>query len=118
VDYLDWLHTEEYSGEGKLASGRHVGSLIADVHRTIVRGGIHMYPAGEDLPDGKIRLMYEAAPLAWMMERAGGMAITGTGETILDRVPERIHDRCPIILGSNFEVNKFEEFRKKWEENN
>lgn len=114
-EFLDYLHSEEYSGVGKLASARHVGSLIADVHRTLVKGGVHMYPAGEDLPDGKIRLMYEAAPLAWMMERAGGKAVTGTGENILDRIPKTVHQRCPIILGSAFEVDKFEELRLKWE---
>jgi fructose-1,6-bisphosphatase I len=114
-EFLDWLHSEEYSGVGKLASARHVGSLIADVHRTIVKGGVHMYPAGEDLPEGKIRLMYEAAPLAWMMELAGGKAVTGTGENILDRVPTTVHQRCPIILGSHFEVDKFEELRLKYE---
>jgi len=114
-EYFEWLHTEEYSGAGKKASGRHVGSLIADVHRTMVRGGIHMYPAGEDYPNGKIRLMYEAAPLAWMLERAGGKAVTGTGENILDMVPKKVHDRCPIILGSAFEVDKFEEMRLAYE---
>jgi fructose-1,6-bisphosphatase I len=114
-EFLDWLHSEEYSGVGKLASARHVGSLIADVHRTLIKGGVHMYPAGEDLPEGKIRLMYEAAPLAWMMERAGGKAVTGTGEHILDKVPTSVHQRCPIILGSHFEVDKFEELRLKWE---
>lgn len=117
-EFFDWLHTEEYSGKGKKASGRHVGSLIADAHRTIVRGGIHMYPAGEDYPKGKIRLMYEAAPLAWMLERAGGKAVTGTGENILDIRPEHVHDRSPIILGSPYEVDKFEEMRIKWEKEN
>ncbi len=116
--FYDWLHTEEYSGVGKKASGRHVGSLIADVHRTMVRGGVHMYPAGEDYPNGKIRLMYEAAPLAWMLERAGGKAVTGTGEDILDKQPSQVHDRCPIILGSAYEVDKFEEFRLAWEKEN
>jgi fructose-1,6-bisphosphatase I len=114
-EFLDWLHSEEYSGVGKLASARHVGSLIADVHRTIVKGGVHMYPAGEDLPEGKIRLMYEAAPLGWMLERAGGKAVTGTGDNILDRVPTTVHQRCPIILGSHFEVDKFEEMRLRYE---
>jgi len=114
-DFYEWLHTDEYSGVGKKASGRHVGSLIADVHRTMVRGGIHMYPAGSDYPNGKIRLMYEAAPLAWMLERAGGKAVTGTGENILDMVPKKVHDRCPIILGSAFEVDKFEEMRLAYE---
>jgi fructose-1,6-bisphosphatase I len=114
-EFLDWLHSEEYSGPGKLASARHVGSLIADVHRTIMRGGVHMYPAGQDLPNGKIRLMYEAAPLAWMMERAGGKAVTGTGENILDKQPENVHQRSPIILGSPYEVDKFEDMRSKYE---
>ncbi len=115
-EFLDWLHSEEYSGTGKLASARHVGSLIADVHRTMVRGGVHMYPAGDDLPHGKIRLMYEAAPLAWMLERAGGKAVTGTGENILDKIPQNVHQRSPIILGSHYEVDKFEELRLKWEQ--
>jgi fructose-1,6-bisphosphatase I len=77
-----------------------------------------MYPAGEDYPNGKIRLMYEAAPLAWMLERAGGKAVTGTGEDILDKKPSQVHDRCPIILGSAYEVDKFEEFRIAWEKEN
>ena len=77
-----------------------------------------MYPAGDDLPEGKIRLMYEAAPLGWMLEKAGGKAVTGMGDNILDRVPKSVHQRCPIILGSSFEVDKFEEFRLKWEKEN
>ena len=114
-EFWEWIHSEEYSGVGKKGVGRHVGSLIADVHRTMVRGGVHMYPAGEDYPNGKIRLMYEAAPLAWMLERAGGKAVTGVGDHILDKRPKNVHDRCPIILGSRYEVDKFEEFREKWE---
>jgi len=94
---------------------RYVGSMVADVHRTLKYGGIFMYPATKDAPAGKLRLMYESIPMAFIMEQAGGAATTGT-IPILDIQPDKIHQRCPVILGSKDDVqdvlNLIEKYRK------
>ncbi|XP_046447374.1 fructose-1,6-bisphosphatase 1-like [Daphnia pulex] len=82
---------------------RYVGSMVADVHRTLKYGGIFMYPATTDAPRGKLRLLYESIPMAFIMEQAGGAATTGS-IPILDIQPEKIHERCPVILGSKDDV--------------
>jgi fructose-1,6-bisphosphatase I len=82
---------------------RYVGSMVADVHRTLKYGGIFMYPATKDSPKGKLRLLYECIPMAYIIEQAGGLATTGTS-AILDIVPESIHQRSPIFLGSKEDV--------------
>nr|CAH0102355.1 unnamed protein product [Daphnia galeata] len=82
---------------------RYVGSMVADVHRTLKYGGIFMYPATTDAPRGKLRLLYESIPMAFIMEQAGGAATTGS-ISILDIQPEKIHERCPVILGSKDDV--------------
>ena len=90
---------------GKDYNMRWVASMVADVHRIMTRGGIFMYPLDAKLRDkgGKLRLMYEANPMAFLVEQAGGMASTGR-QRILDIVPERLHQRVPVILGSKNEV--------------
>jgi fructose-1,6-bisphosphatase I len=85
-------------------SARYVGSLIADFHRTLLKGGIFMYPGETAKPEGKLRLLYEAAPLARIAERAGGGAHDGKVR-ILDRVPTRFHERCPLFIGSRLDVD-------------
>lgn len=85
-------------------SSRYIGSLVADFHRTLLRGGIFMYPPTVTHPDGKLRLLYEANPIAMIAEQAGGQAISGT-QRIMDIVPEKIHQRTPLIVGSNVEMN-------------
>ena len=80
-------------------SARYIGSLVADIHRTLLVGGIFMYPAFRGKPEGKLRLMYEAAPMALVMERAGGRATNGT-EDILDIRPRDIHQRTPLFAGA------------------
>ncbi len=77
---------------------RYVGSLVADVHRTLLKGGLFMYPGTEDRPEGKLRLLYEAAPMAWIVEEAGGAATDGVRD-ILDLEPRTIHQRTPLYLG-------------------
>jgi len=77
---------------------RYVGSMVADVHRTLLYGGVFLYPATRSAPGGKLRLLYECNPMSFLMEQAGGMATTGT-HRILDIVPTKIHERAPIILG-------------------
>lgn len=90
---------------GELYTQRYVGSLVADVHRTLLYGGIFMYPADADHPEGKLRLMYEVSPLALLCERAGGRATDGS-EDILDLVPGDIHQKTPVYLGEASLVEK------------
>jgi len=96
--------------EGKPYSARYVGSMVSDVHRTILYGGIFLYPADKKSPKGKLRLLYEGLPMAMIIEQAGGVASTGmfngAVQRILDVVPEDIHDRCPIIMGSERDTSK------------
>uniref|UniRef100_A0A2K6TEH9 Fructose-1,6-bisphosphatase isozyme 2 n=1 Tax=Saimiri boliviensis boliviensis TaxID=39432 RepID=A0A2K6TEH9_SAIBB len=85
---------------------RYVGSMVADVHRTLVYGGIFMYPANQKSPKGKLRLLYECNPVAYIIEQAGGLATTGT-QPVLDIQPEAIHQRVPLILGSPEDVQEY-----------
>ena len=80
-------------------SARYIGSLVADIHRTLLVGGLFMYPAFRGKPEGKLRLMYEAAPMGLIMEQAGGRATNGT-EDILDIRPRDIHQRTPLFAGT------------------
>ncbi|XP_032122316.1 fructose-1,6-bisphosphatase 1 [Sapajus apella] len=91
---------------------RYVGSMVADVHRTLVYGGIFLYPANKKSPNGKLRLLYECNPMAYVMEKAGGMATTGK-EAVLDVIPTDIHQRAPIVLGSPDDVLEFLQVCKK-----
>jgi fructose-1,6-bisphosphatase I len=90
-------------------SGRYVGSLVADIHRTLLHGGVFLYPGTAKNPEGKLRLLYEANPLAYVLEKAGGKATTGT-ERILDIVPTELHQRVPVIMGSPQEVSLAEKY--------
>ncbi|MBP5988104.1 MAG: class 1 fructose-bisphosphatase [Azonexus sp.] len=92
---------------GKDYNMRWVASMVADVHRIMTRGGIFMYPLDSKLKDkgGKLRLMYEANPMAFLVEQAGGAATTGR-QRILDIAPEKLHQRVPVILGSKNEVDR------------
>ena len=95
----------EGEAEGAKRTARYVGSLIADFHRTLLKGGIFMYPGELAKPEGKLRLLYEAAPLAFIAERAGGDAIDGRIR-ILDKVAERLHERTPLFIGSRIDVEE------------
>jgi fructose-1,6-bisphosphatase I len=100
--YLDWAHGHGYSS-------RYIGSMVADVHRTLLKGGVFMYPPTKKNPEGKLRLMYEASPVAMIMEQAGGAAITGTAAgRILDIQPTSIHQRTSVVVGSADEVAALE----------
>ena len=88
---------------------RYIGSLVADIHRTLTYGGIFLYPADRKSPKGKLRLLYEAAPMAMIIEQAGGRAISGK-ERILDIQPKELHQRVPLIIGSKEDVAQFEKF--------
>jgi fructose-1,6-bisphosphatase I len=100
---------EENKAEGRPYSHRYVGSLVADAHRTLLRGGIFAYPADLKTPNGKLRLLYEANPFAMIFEAAGGVATTGR-ERILDLVPTGLHERVPLVLGSTSDVATFQRF--------
>lgn len=99
--YLAWCKTKE---AGPFTS-RYIGSLVADFHRTLLKGGVFIYPATAKAPDGKLRLMYEANPMAFIAEQAGGMASDGK-QRILDKQPKELHERTPLIIGSTCEVER------------
>ncbi len=88
-------------------TSRYIGSLVADFHRNLLKGGIFLYPSNKKSPKGKLRLLYEANPLAFIVEQAGGMAITDKGERILDIIPQELHQRVPLIIGSKDDVELF-----------
>ena len=94
---------------GRPYSHRYVGSLVADAHRTLLKGGIFAYPADTKSPKGKLRLLYEANPMAFIFEAAGGKATTGQ-RRILDIEPTELHQRVPLIIGSVEDVENFERF--------
>lgn len=87
---------------------RYIGSMVADIHRTLLYGGIFMYPADIKSPNGKLRLLYEVFPMSYLMEQAGGQAFTGK-QRALDLVPQHIHERGPIFLGSYDEIEHLKE---------
>ena len=91
-------------------TARYVGSMVADIHRTLLYGGVYMYPADAKKGNGKLRILYEGFPMAMIMEAAGGQASTGAfrGDirNILDLVPKSIHDKCPVIIGCNRDVER------------
>ncbi|KAJ1369179.1 Fructose-1,6-bisphosphatase [Parelaphostrongylus tenuis] len=111
----EYIRTRKEDQPGRKAMGqRYVGSMVADVHRTLLNGGIFLYPATANSPNGKLRLLYECNPMAMILEQAGGLATTGKMR-ILDIVPKKIHERAPIILGSKDDVTEAMEFIKKYD---
>ena len=101
----EYIHNKKYPKSGKAYGSRYVGSMVADLHRTLVYGGIFCYPATKDAPNGKLRLMYECNPMAYIIEKAGGMATTGK-QRVLDVQPTSIHQRAPIFIGSPQDVQE------------
>jgi len=99
-DYLTCLRARGYGS-------RYIGSLVADFHRTLLKGGVFLYPPTKKNPNGKLRLLYEANPLAFIAEQAGGAAIAG-GTRIMDIEPKSIHERTPLVIGSRTEVHEFQ----------
>jgi fructose-1,6-bisphosphatase I len=96
--YLEYAHGAGYGA-------RYIGSMVADVHRTLLKGGVFIYPGTQKAPKGKLRLMYECNPMAYVLEQAGGAGSTGT-QRILEVMPSGLHDRVPAILGSAREVER------------
>jgi len=106
--FLDYC-MESNKDEGRPYSHRYIGSMVADMHRTLIKGGIFMYPADKSNARGKLRLQYECNPMAFLIEAAGGIASDGS-QRILDIQPTQLHERCPIYIGSKNMVTKALEF--------
>lgn len=102
-DYIRYMHRHE----GYTA--RYSGALVGDIHRILMQGGVFLYPGTTKKPEGKLRLLYESAPLAFLVEQAGGKASTGK-ENLLDVIPSKLHQRTPLIIGSKENVELVESF--------
>jgi len=94
-------------------TSRYIGSLVSDFHRNLLKGGIYIYPSTATHPQGKLRLLYECNPMAFLAEQAGGKASDGANR-ILDIVPEKLHQRSPFFVGSEFMVNDAERFMREF----
>ena len=105
-DYVRYVHSQEGY------SARYGGALVADFHRILQQGGVFLYPGTVSKPEGKLRLLYESVPLALLAEQAGGKASTGT-ENIMDLVPDKLHARSPLVIGSPKNVELVESFYQK-----
>ncbi len=101
--YLDTIKKESK------VTARYVGSMVADVHRTLLKGGIFLNPARINKPEGKLRLMFEVNPLSYVVEQAGGASVSGKNNP-LDIVPQKLEQRIPIVMGSKNEVEKYLEY--------
>ncbi len=99
--YIDSIKSEE-----KPYQQRYIGSMVADLHRILIKGGIFLHPADKKMLTGKLRLMYEVNPFSFIVEQAGGMATNGK-ESPLNVEPTEVHQRCPIVIGSKKEVEKY-----------
>lgn len=106
--YFDDLKVQD-KASGRPYSGRYSGCLVADVHRLLLGGGIYLYPGEMDKPEGKLRLLYEGNPLAFVVEQAGGKASTGISR-ILEVEPKKLHQRVPLLIGSRRDVETAESF--------
>lgn len=103
-EYIDRLRRGTL---GHKYSSRYIGSMVADFHRTLLKGGVFLYPPTTEHVDGKLRLLYEANPVAFLAEQAGGVALDGT-RCVLDIQPTSIHQRTPLVVGSRIELADFE----------
>lgn len=106
---------EEDAETGRPYSARYIGSMVADIHRTLIKGGIFIYPHSKRYPDGKLRLMYECNPLSFIIEQAGGMATNGE-KRIMEIEPDSIHQRTPVYIGSKENVEMVMDFLYEYAE--
>ncbi len=106
-EYIRYVHRHE----GYTA--RYSGALVGDFHRILQQGGVFLYPGTVQKPEGKLRLLYETAPLAFLAEQAGGKASTGT-QRLLDVIPDKLHARTPLVVGSTKDVELVESFIQDW----
>ena len=108
--YIRYCQVEDDT-TGRPYSSRYIGSLVADFHRDLLKGGSFIYPSTAKSPNGKLRLLYESNPLAFIIEQAGGKASDGH-ERILELTPTSLHQRTPLFIGSTQMVDKAEEFMR------
>ncbi|HCQ29625.1 MAG TPA: class 1 fructose-bisphosphatase [Flavobacteriales bacterium] len=113
-EYLKWVKQDDKS-TNRPYSARYIGSMVADLHRNLIKGGIFMYPATTKAPNGKLRLLYECNPMAFIVEQAGGKATTGE-KRIMEIEPENLHQRVPILIGSKKMVEQVEALYKEYAE--
>ena len=114
-DFVNFLKQQDKETD-RPYSLRYIGSLVADFHRNLLAGGVFLYPIdykNAKKPKPKLRLLYEAAPLAFIAEQAGGKATTGN-QRIMELTPKSLHERVPLVIGSRWEVEKYEEFYQKY----
>ncbi len=102
--YIDYCKDSE-PGTKRPYKARYIGSMIADFHRNLLKGGVFLYPSTNQSPNGKLRLMYECNPMAFIAEQAGGLASTGS-DRVMDLMPSELHQRCPLYIGSKNMVQK------------
>ncbi|MBN9350590.1 MAG: class 1 fructose-bisphosphatase [Chitinophagaceae bacterium] len=112
--YVELCQTRDKSNGGPYTQ-RYIGSMVSDVHRGLIKGGIFMYPPTAAKPQGKLRLLYECNPLAYLIEKAGGRA-TDSKQRILDKVPTKLHERTGFFIGSTKMMDELESFLKEDEE--
>lgn len=111
--YCDWVKEEDPS-TGRPYSCRYIASMVADIHRNLIKGGVFCYPATAGSPKGKLRLLYECNPMAFIVEQAGGIATTGH-ERIMEIQPTELHQRVPALMGSKNMVGKVLEMIKQYD---
>ena len=109
--YQQYLSSLRGGFEGRQYTSRYIGSLVADFHRTLLKGGVFLYPPTHEYPQGKLRLLYEANPIAFIAEQAGGMASDGR-DRILEIEPREIHQRVPLCVGGWAEMNELHRFTR------
>lgn len=109
-EYIDWCKKDIPEEKKKAYSLRYIGSMVADVHRTLLYGGVFLYPADVKSYKGKLRLLYEANPMSFVIEQAGGKATDGQGKRLLEIIPEGLHQRTPLVVGSPKNVDEVERF--------
>jgi fructose-1,6-bisphosphatase I len=105
-EYQRFLSRLRQGFGGRSYSSRYIGSFVADFHRTLLKGNVFLYPPTADQPEGKLRLLYEAGPMAYLAEQASGKAVAGT-ERIMEIEPTTLHQRVPVVIGSTAEVDEF-----------
>lgn len=110
TNYLKWVKENDKS-TSRPYSARYIGSMVADFHRNLLKGGVFIYPPTAKSPKGKLRLMFECIPMSFIAEQAGGISTTGA-QRVLDVEPTEIHQRVPVIMGSANMVNKVLDFMK------
>ena len=107
--YQRYIDALRHGALGQPYSSRYIGSMVADFHRTLLKGGVFLYPPTKDNPEGKLRLLYEANPIAYLTEQAGGVATDGQ-RRMLSVKPESIHQRTPLVVGGQTEMAEWERY--------